>query len=217
METTTMPATTTLEDDLKGELADVCVANLDSNLRLLEANDGFLHKLGKSSQEVCGQHFGDFVHPRVKQVILRHLTRLAQGTDVHVSTRFVGVRTETTRLSGELTGLAVRGDDGSVTTIVVLVRPDRGGVEPLWAWPHKRKPPLSVLDAMVLEGVAAGSSTVQLAAKLYLSRQGVEYHVGAMLRRFKCSNRSALVAKAYSQGILTMGQWPPKVTAEYVR
>jgi len=38
-----------------------------------------------------------------------------------------------------------------------------------------------------------------------------------MLRRFKCSNRSALVAKAYTQGILTMGQWPPKVTAEFVR
>jgi len=54
--------------------------------------------------------------------------------------------------------------------IVLLVRPDNG-VEPLWTSAHKRRP-LSELDALVLEGVAAGSSTVQLAAKLYLSRQG---------------------------------------------
>jgi len=58
---------------------------------------------------------------------------------------------------------------------------------------------------------------VQLASKLYLSRQGVEYHVGAMLRKFKSPNRSALVSKAYSQGILSIGHWPPKVIPQYIR
>ena len=212
--TTSMQASA-VQADVREEQPDFCVANLDGDLRVLEANDDFLHKIGRSAPEVYGQHFGDFVHPSMRQVILQHLGRLADGTRLRFSTRFVGVRSLTTRLSGGMTGLAVRGDDGKVTKIVLLVRPDNG-VEPLWTSAHKRRP-LSELDALVLEGVAAGSSTVQLAAKLYLSRQGVEYHVGAMLRRFKCSNRSALVAKAYTQGILTMGQWPPKVIAEFVR
>jgi DNA-binding CsgD family transcriptional regulator len=193
----------------------VCVANLDANLRLLEANDDFLNKLGRSAGEVHGELFADFIHPRVRQGVLQHLSGLADGTSLRFNARFVGVRWATTRFSGRMTGLAVRGDDGKITTIVLLVRPDVG-TAPLWSSTDKRRP-LSELDALVLEGVAAGSSTVQLAAKLHLSRQGVEYHVAVMLRRFKCSNRSALVAKAYAQGVLTMGQWPPKVTAEYIR
>jgi len=214
METKSVAATT-LWDDVGGELSDVCVANLDASLRLLEANDDFLHKLGRSATEVYGQHFGDFIHPSVKRVILRHLGRLACGARLGFSAHFVGAWERTARFSGGMAGLAVRGEDGKVGTIVLLVRPD-DRVEPPWPSASERRP-LSELDALVLEGIAAGSSAVQLAAKLYLSRQGVEYHVAAMLRRFKCSNRSALVAKAYTQGILTVGQWPPKVPAEYVR
>jgi DNA-binding CsgD family transcriptional regulator len=214
METKSM-SVATVQDDIRGELSDVCVANLDANLRLLEANDDFLNRLGRSASEVYGQQFGDFIHSSVRDVIMGHLGRLADGSRLRFNARFVGVRWSSTRFSGRMTGLAVRGDDGKVATIVLLINPDLG-VEPLWSSAKKRRP-LSELDALVLEGVAAGSSTVQLAARLYLSRQGVEYHVGAMLRRFKCANRSALVAKAYTQGILTMGQWPPKVTAEYVR
>jgi DNA-binding CsgD family transcriptional regulator len=203
--------------DVREDLSGICVANLDADLRVLEANDEFIQELGKSATEVYGRHFGGVVHSSVKQVILQHLGRLADGRGRCFNARFVGVRSASKRLSGGMTGLAVRGDDGTVTTIVILVRPDNG-VELMRALSHKHKhKPLSELDALVLEGVAAGSSTVQLAAKLYLSRQGVEYHVGAMLRRFKCSNRSALVAKAYAQGILTLGQWPPKVTADFIR
>jgi DNA-binding CsgD family transcriptional regulator len=72
------------------------------------------------------------------------------------------------------------------------------------------------LDARILEGVAMGMSTVNLAAKLYLSRQGVEYHVGKMLRRFKVANRAALVSRAYAIGILGAGTWPPRVAPDYV-
>jgi DNA-binding CsgD family transcriptional regulator len=197
------------------QASGICVANLDAGLRLLEANDEFIQKLGRSADDVYGQSGGEVLHSSVKQVILRHLDLLAEGRRLYFHSHFVGIRAKARRLSGGMTGLAVRGDDGSVSTIVVLVRPD-GGVEPMRALSRKRKP-LSELDARVLEGVAAGHSTVQLAAKLYLSRQGVEYHVGTMLRRFQCANRSALVAKAYAQGTLAMGQWPPKVTPESIR
>ncbi|WP_237774550.1 LuxR C-terminal-related transcriptional regulator [Actinosynnema sp. ALI-1.44] len=76
---------------------------------------------------------------------------------------------------------------------------------------------LSVLSAKVLEGVAVGSSTVQLASELYLSRQGVEYHVNLMLRKFQVPNRAALVSRVYSMGIFDHTAWPPAVLPEYIR
>jgi DNA-binding NarL/FixJ family response regulator len=76
---------------------------------------------------------------------------------------------------------------------------------------------LAPLTAKVLEGVAAGDPTVRLAAKLFLSRQGIEYHVSILLRQFKVPNRTALAAKAYSMGMFSIGCWPPKVLPEYIR
>ena len=193
---------------------DVCVATLDVGLRLLHANDDFLSRLGRPAWELHGLHFGELLHARTRYSVLDHLGRLAEEKTRRFTTHFQAAHAAA-RFSGGMTGLAVRGDEGTVTNIVVLVRPDDDG-EHLRPAPSRRRS-LSELDALVLEGVAAGGSTVQLAIKLYLSRQGVEYHVGSMLRRFGCPNRPALVAKAYAQGILTTGQWPPKVTAQHIR
>jgi DNA-binding NarL/FixJ family response regulator len=77
--------------------------------------------------------------------------------------------------------------------------------------------PLTEMDALVLEGVAAGVPTTQLAAKVYLSRGGVEYHVTRLLREFRVSNRTALVSMAYATGILAVGQWPPCVVRDFVK
>ncbi|MFJ4770751.1 helix-turn-helix transcriptional regulator [Streptomyces uncialis] len=75
---------------------------------------------------------------------------------------------------------------------------------------------LTALDVRILEGVAVGVSTVRLAASLYLSRQGVEYRIGLMLRRFQAANRAALVSRAHSLGVLSVGAWPPRVVPEFL-
>jgi DNA-binding NarL/FixJ family response regulator len=75
--------------------------------------------------------------------------------------------------------------------------------------------PLTRMDALVLEGVAAGMSTVQLAAKLFLSRGGVEYHVSALMRNLKAANRSELVSKAYSAGLFSVSSWPPRAITDF--
>ncbi|MYY10743.1 LuxR family transcriptional regulator [Streptomyces sp. SID4919] len=75
---------------------------------------------------------------------------------------------------------------------------------------------LTALDVRILEGVAVGTSTVQLAASLYLSRQGVEYRIGLMLRHFQVANRAALVSRAHSLGVLSVGAWPPRVLPEFL-
>ncbi|MGO4760878.1 LuxR C-terminal-related transcriptional regulator, partial [Streptomyces sp. 2MCAF27] len=54
-------------------------------------------------------------------------------------------------------------------------------------------------------------------SKLYLSRQGIEYHVSSMLRKLKAPNRAALVSRAYSAGMLTVGTWPARVLPDFVK
>lgn len=75
---------------------------------------------------------------------------------------------------------------------------------------------LTALDVRILEGVAVGTSTVRLAAALHLSRQGVEYRIGLMLRQFDVSNRAALVSRAHSLGVLSVGAWPPRVLPAFL-
>ncbi|MYR61440.1 LuxR family transcriptional regulator [Streptomyces sp. SID625] len=75
---------------------------------------------------------------------------------------------------------------------------------------------LTPVDARILEGVAVGTPTVRLAASLYLSRQGIEYRIGLLMRQFQAANRSALVSRAHSLGVLSVGAWPPRVLPEFL-
>ncbi|GGV60844.1 hypothetical protein GCM10010294_10290 [Streptomyces griseoloalbus] len=120
--------------------------------------------------------------------------------------------------SADLTGTAVTGPWGEIVGIVILFRPTGNSHRPERhsGAVNNDGPVLSALDAQVLEGVARGESTVQLASRLYLSRQGIEYRVGQMLRRFDAPNRPALVARAHALGVFAAGQWPPRVLPERV-
>ena len=73
---------------------------------------------------------------------------------------------------------------------------------------------LTEMEARILEKLAVGERTADIARHVYLSRQGVEFHVSKMLQRMRVPNRTALVAKAYSMGIFSVPSWPPKVGAE---
>ncbi|MFH8218229.1 MULTISPECIES: hypothetical protein [unclassified Streptomyces] len=75
---------------------------------------------------------------------------------------------------------------------------------------------LTAVDARILEGVAVGTPTVRLAASLYLSRQGIEYRIGLLMRQFQAANRPALVSRAHSLGVLSVGAWPPRVLPEFL-
>jgi DNA-binding CsgD family transcriptional regulator len=196
------------------ESSGLCIVSLDSKLRVREVSAGFLHQFEKTPDEVYGCEFGEFLHPRVRRLIERQLGWLSAGRCDRSSMRFMGVRATGAMFSGVLIGIALRSGDG-IGTVMVWVKPDMIRAGPTSS--PQRKNMLSTLDAQVLEGVAAGLSTLQLADLLYLSRQGVEYHVGAMLRRFKVPNRAALASKAYAQGILNIGQWPPRVSPAYIR
>lgn len=196
------------------------MASLNSSLNIEAANESFFRNFDRTSTEVCGRSIYDLLHPSVRRPLASRFSSLLDGQGNRFVDRVIAMRGNGRPFSAEIAGIAVQGEGDDMTGVVVLVSPDdEGGRRSETAAPMaaRVKPMLTPLDARILEGVAAGVSTVQMAAGLYLSRQGVEYHVGLMLRRFKATNRAALVSRAYSMGVLTVGSWPPRTVLDFVK
>jgi PAS domain S-box-containing protein len=193
----------------------ICVATLDQNAKVIEANVDLVRQFGRPPSDIRGRSFCDLLHPSVRDKIGHQFARLAARQRARFDEGMIAVRPDDTVFSGELTGIAVHGGGGIVENLMVLVRPDQNqrGEQLL----TRRKQLLTDMETRVLEGVAAGVSTVQLASMLYLSRGGVEYHVTMLLRKLKVNNRPALVSKAYSMGIFRLGSWPPRVLPDYMK
>lgn len=188
------------------------IAQLDLQLNLVGGNAGFADAFGLPVEALQGHALVDLVHASVRDKLTRRLLSLAQGDRSRFTDRVVPF---TGTGSVELTGIAVTNDAGRVDSLIILVEPEQGAdavVPPVSAG----RKPLTRMDALVLEGVAAGMSTVQLAARLFLSRGGVEYHVSALMKNLKAANRSEMVSKAYSAGLFSVGSWPPRVIADFV-
>lgn len=184
------------------------IAHVDARLRLMESNAGFAEAFGTTPEELTDHALLELLHSSVQQRFARQFVSLTRGERSRFTDRAmfpVGAG-----LTGvDLTGIAVVGETGLVESVIVLLESEECGLGS--EYPVRTPRPLSKIEAHVLEGVAAGMSTVQLAAHLFLSRGGVEYHVSALMKGLKAANRSSLVAKAYSNGLLSVGTWPPRV------
>jgi DNA-binding CsgD family transcriptional regulator len=201
-----------------------CLASLDTELSVVAATDDFFQQFGKSSAEVCGSSLYELLQPQAQDVLAPHFAALTDGEHNRFNERVLATGGGDGAFAGELIGMAIRDDADQLLAIVVLLRPDAAAardtertVQPIKARAYgsgRRKSLLTALDARILEGVAAGASTIQLATRLYLSRQGVEYHVGSMLRKLRVSNRAALVSRAYAMGLLVADAWPPRISPE---
>lgn len=191
----------------------MCVANLDRTSKVVDVNVELVRQFGRASWEICGRRFCDLLHPSYRDKISEQFGRLATGQKVRFDETMIVLRPDDSAFAGELTGIAVTGSAGMIEKIVVLLSPDSGqsGEQHL----ARRQQLFTPMETRVLEGVAAGISTVQLASALFLSRGGVEYHVAMLLRKLKVNNRPALVSKAYSMGIFRLGSWPPRVLPDF--
>ncbi|HEY0451018.1 LuxR C-terminal-related transcriptional regulator [Actinophytocola sp.] len=193
--------------------AGVRVAALDHNLLIADASSDFAGEFGRTVAGLRGVSFPALLHPSVRERLVQQLMRLVEGQRQRFVERVLAPLSGSAVFGGELTGFVVHSEANRVNGLLIVLRSEpmeRGTVVV-----GKRKL-LSEMDARILEGVAAGASTVQLAALLYLSCGGVEYHLTALLRAMKVGNRSALVSKAYSMGLFGVGTWPPRVLSDYV-
>ena len=185
------------------ERSGTFLASLDEHGLILAIDADLARQAGPSPEQLRGRPFAAVLHTSSRHSFQRSWTELIQGAASHVSQQLtVGTAVP---FRARVTTVLVRHTDGRPVSAVVVIEQDggrAGNQAPIW---------LTSVSARVLEGVAAGASTAELAACLYLSRQGVEYHVATMLRAFGVANRSALVARAYVLGIFARGVWPPRV------
>jgi DNA-binding CsgD family transcriptional regulator len=66
-------------------------------------------------------------------------------------------------------------------------------------------------EVRVLELVALGLSSREIAQRLWISRQGVTYHIGNLFTKLRATSRAGLVARAYATGLFDARSWPPQV------
>jgi DNA-binding CsgD family transcriptional regulator len=205
------------------ELSGIGLAILDPTLRVRAVNGAFSAQCGRHHDDICERGFAEFLHPSVRQYLVRQFGRLAQGHHARLVGQSIWMWFNDTAIAGKLSAFPVADDGGRVKLILVQFTPEEAeGPEGAERSENQQalvgsQRKLTTLTAKVLEGVAAGDPTVRLAAKLFLSRQGIEYHVSMLLRQFKVPNRTALAAKAYSIGVFSIGCWPPKVLPDYIR
>jgi DNA-binding CsgD family transcriptional regulator len=192
----------------------ICIARLNIWLSLVDGNAAFARAFGEEPGALPGRKFLEMVHSSCREKVSRQLMSLVKSERARFTDR-VMVSGAGEVFRAELIGIAVAGDAGQTESIICVLEPEKkvGAQATRLA---KMKKPLTKMDAMVLEGVASGMSTVQLASRLFLSRGGVEYHVSTLMRSLKAANRSALVAKAYSAGLFSIGIWPPRVIPEFI-
>ncbi|MFF4606469.1 LuxR C-terminal-related transcriptional regulator [Streptomyces sp. NPDC001339] len=211
----------------------VCMAVLDTGLTIRQANQDFFRHFATpaaasadvlaaspsesstTAPDVCGRSFRDLVHPSVRQPLMRQFERLLKGRRDRFAADVVALRPTGDPFTGSLTAAAVSGYAPDPAAVLVLMRSGQSAEGDAVLAPRKKL--LSEIDARILEGIAAGLSTIPLASRLYLSRQGVEYHVTGLLRKLKVPNRAALVSRAYAMGVLTVGTWPPRVVDDFIK
>ncbi|MEU5506934.1 PAS domain-containing protein [Streptomyces fungicidicus] len=190
--------------------AATCTAHLSpQDLVVTAAEPEFARQFGLSADEICGRGLLELLRSRTPGHLREQFVALSSGPGRRFKQKVTGRDGDGRSFHADITAIAVRHPSGEMAGVVVLLRRTAEAVT--------GGPVLSALDAQVLEGVANGESTVQLASRLYLSRQGIEYRVGQMLRRFDAPNRPALVARAHALGMFAAGQWPPRVLPECVR
>jgi DNA-binding CsgD family transcriptional regulator len=193
------------------------LAVLNTELQILKTNAEFVRHSGQSSSSIIDRNFCELLHPAVRPVLRRQLTRVAQGRTDSVESILIlwayAPGAARAAADSELSGFAADCEANKHRTIIVLIRDKPSAVR---LTRSRRNEMLTSMDARILEGLAMGMTTVQLAEELYLSHQGVAYHIGTMMRKFNVPNRTALASKAFSVGIFQDGYWPPKVVNDYI-
>ncbi|OLR93883.1 hypothetical protein BJP25_14770 [Actinokineospora bangkokensis] len=214
------PVAQAVEADFLGALSErsgLCLARLDLDLAIRGANDGFARRFAADGRRVPGRRVLDLLDPQSRERLRGRFTQLAAGRGSWFAERVVVDGCAGPAFRSELT-VVVRHDQARrVVGFVAIFAPEAPKESDLTGAGERRDRMFTPVAARVLELIAAGDSTTRIASQVHLSRQGVDYHIAAMLRRFGVPNRVALVSRAFAAGILDAEVWPPRVEPEFVR
>jgi PAS domain S-box-containing protein len=187
------------------------IAKIDSGSSVVVVNDDWAALFDVTRESVVQVPLREFVHSTARAALDAAMAGLRAGPAGRVNQAVVCVRGSAGEVfAAELSAVAVAEAGGF--GFIVAIDPDNEAQ----IRQRAATAPLSARDALILEGIAVGASTAQLAAQSFMSRQGIEYRVSVLLRRFQVPNRAALVSRAASMGLFVPIVWPPKVRPEMV-
>lgn len=172
------------------------LALLDENLVVSEANEEFVRYFADSAREVVGQPFAGLFHPRSQRMIRLWCDQLVDAD----SGRFTQGATISSR----------RPERRVQVTVLAFRRVLAARVSTYVAWPDGQAT-TDEFHALLLEALAEGEATAGIAERLSCGESMVRSHLDLLMRAFGVASRTALVARAYSAGVLQARVWPPRV------
>lgn len=169
---------------------------------ILRANPALAAEWGQLAGSLRGHNVLGLFHPEVRD----QLGPIAEAIRLHRRSRYPVAVCWTTASSverrGEVTVDLVDDMSTDKPNLLVIVRVKEEG-------PTGPATTVGDTEARILALTAGGATTAQAAAAVGLTVDGVNYHLRQLSRVWGVSGKSALVARAYVEGILAPDVWPP--------
>jgi PAS domain S-box-containing protein len=169
----------------------------DPEGRFLHLNSGAEKVTGKSSAELRGRSFTELLRPEDRESVEAHFRRAVERREtVDFESRFIDG-------NGEIRGVRVQHlplvEDDEVVGVLILAFDVRQGSSrsALTAPPR-----LTPRQHEILELLASGTSTAEIAEALTLSTETVRNHLRGLLRELGAHTRVEAIATAQRLGLL---------------
>ena len=179
---------------------------------LHDVDGRFLHMNATAEQvggwtmaEMRGKRFTDPLAPKAREAVEAHFKRALLGEPTDFETMFI---------DGSGAARSVRAqhlplfDDGEVVGVLILAWEVR---QPPRSVPLDPPPELTPRQREILELIASGRSTADIANDLTLSTETVRNHLRSLLRELDAHTRVEAIAKAQRLGLLSSPPLRPKV------
>jgi PAS domain S-box-containing protein len=176
--------------------------------RFVRVNEAAERASGKSNAQWLGRHFTEPLPPGAREKVAALFRRAVErGEPTDFETVFVDA-------SGNLRGVRAQHlplcRDGAIVGVLILAF--AGALPPSLPIGVEPQPRLTPRQGEVLELVAAGLSTSEIAKKLTLSTETVRNHLRSVFRELNVHNRPEAIAAARRLGLLAppaLGPQPP--------
>jgi PAS domain S-box-containing protein len=178
----------------------------DVDGRFVHMNAAAERASGTSNAEMLGRHYTDRLHPDARQKVVAQFRRVVErGEPTDFETAFIDA-------SGRLRGvraqqLPLRSRDTIVGVLILAFDVGRPPSEPIGL---EREPRLTPRQREILDLIASGQSTSEIASKLALSTETVRNHVRRVLSELQVHTRLEAIAAARRLGLLAAPALKPQ-------
>lgn len=180
------------------ERARIPIAAVDGLGRVRESNPAFRSAVARTAEELDGVLAEELLAPGEIDTQRPYWRMLALGRLDVYRTRMRLVRGDGAVIRARVSASVEHRADGLPWRAVAVLDEISSAA-----------PVLSPLQGEVLRLVAGGASNAQIARRLYLTRQAVDYHLVRLRAKLGAESRSALAGRAFVLGLFVPGVWPP--------